>query len=227
MGHIFRRRDNAPIQIVGIVKNSVYGVNTPLGSEPAPVFYIPAPQFADSYMSIIVRTEGPLKGIESAIRKQMSNLDPAIAPIYSISLSTVVSDRSLYMPRVTAVMSGIFAIIALTLAIIGLYGVVSYSVECRTQEIGIRMALGAQKRSVLGMILASSLSLVLFGLAVGIIGALALAPYIATLLVGVSPRDPVTFILLPLVMLAATVVASLVPASRATRVEPVTALRYE
>ncbi|HYL92961.1 MAG TPA: ABC transporter permease [Alphaproteobacteria bacterium] len=227
MGHIFRRRDNAPIQIVGIVKNSVYGVNTPLGSEPAPVFYIPALQFADSYMSIIVRTEGPLKGIESAIRKQMSNLDPAIAPIYSISLSTVVSDRSLYMPRVTAVMSGIFAIIALTLAIIGLYGVVSYSVECRTQEIGIRMALGAQKRSVLGMILASSLSLVLFGLAVGIIGALALAPYITTLLVGVNPRDPVTFILLPLVMLAATVVASLVPASRATRVEPVTALRYE
>jgi ABC-type antimicrobial peptide transport system permease subunit len=131
------------------------------------------------------------------------------------------------MPRVTAILSGIFAIIALTLAVIGLYGVVSYTVESRTREIGIRLALGAQQSSVLGMILLSGVSLVALGLVVGVLGALALSPFIASLLVGVSPRDPVTFVLLPLLMLVVTVIASLLPAARATRVDPMVALRYE
>jgi putative ABC transport system permease protein len=131
------------------------------------------------------------------------------------------------MPRVTAVLSGAFATIALTLVVIGLYGVVSYTVEIRTREIGLRMALGAQQSSVLGMILLTSVSLVSLGLGAGVFGALALSPFISSLLVGVSPRDPVTFVLLPLLVLAVTIIASLIPAARATRVEPVTALRYE
>jgi len=227
VGHIFRRRDNVPIQIVGVVKDSLYGVTTPLGSPPAPVFYTPVLQYSDSYMSIQVRTEGDLAGLGSAIQQQIHDLDPEIAPIYSLPLSTVVSERALFMPRVTATLSGVFAIIALTLAIIGLYGVVSYTVEIRTREIGIRLALGAQRGSVLGMILLGSVSLVALGLAVGVLGALALSPFISSLLVGISPRDPVTFVLLPALMLVVTVIASLIPASRATRVDPIVALRYE
>ena len=134
VGHIFRRRDNVPIQIVGVVKDSLYGVTTPLGSPPAPVFYTPVLQYSDSYMSIQVRTEGDLAGLGSAIQQQIHDLDPEIAPIYSLPLSTVVSERALFMPRVTATLSGVFAIIALTLAIIGLYGVVSYTVEIRTRR---------------------------------------------------------------------------------------------
>jgi len=227
LGHLFHRRDNVPIQVVGIVRDSLYGVTTPVGAPPAPVFYTPVLQSTDSYMCLQVKTVGDLEGIGPALLQTIHSLDPEIAPIYSLPLSTVVSDRALFMPRVTAVLSGIFAVIALTLAIIGLYGVVSYTVECRTQEIGIRMALGAQRQRILAMILASSISLVVAGLVVGVISALSLSQYISGLLIGVSPRDPVTYILLPIAMLAATVIASLIPATRATRVEPVTALRYE
>jgi predicted permease len=227
LGHVFRRRDDLPIQIVGIVKDCLYGVTTPLGSAPAPVFYTPILQYADSNISIQVRTQGDPEGLSSSILQQIHDLDPEITPIYSLPLSPVVSERALFVPRVTAVLSGVFALIALTLAVIGLYGVVSYTVEIRTREIGLRMALGAQRSSVLGMILLSSVSLVALGLGAGVFGALALSPFISSLLVGVSPRDPVTFVLLPVLMLAVTVIASLIPAARATRVEPVTALRYE
>jgi predicted permease len=227
IGHIFRRRDNVPIQIVGIVKDSVYGVTTPLGSPAAPVFYTPFLQSTDSYAAIQARTEGNVAGIASAIVQQIHKQDPEIAPIYNVPLSTVVAERALYMPRVTAVLSAIFAVIALTLALVGLYGVISYTVACRTQEIGIRMALGAQKSSVIGMILGSSISLVGLGIVGGIVGALGLSQYLSGLLVGVSARDPVTYILLPLLMLAAAIIASLVPAIRATRIEPAIALRHE
>lgn len=227
MNHIFRRRDNLPIQIVGIVKDSVYGVATPLGAPPAPVYYTPFLQGTDSYAVIMARTEGSLQGMGNSLQQTIHNLDPAIAPIYSLPLKTVVTERALDKPRVTAVLSGIFALIAITLAIIGLYGVVSYTVECRTQEIGIRVALGAQRSSVLRMILASSISLVVAGLVAGVVGALMLSRYVSGLLIGVGSRDPLIFIALPLALLAVTVIASLIPASRATRVEPVTALRYE
>jgi putative ABC transport system permease protein len=139
----------------------------------------------------------------------------------------VVSERSLFLPRVTAVLSSVFAIIALTLAIIGLYGVVSYTVEIRTREIGIRMALGAQHSSVLRMVLQVSLSLVAIGLIAGVAGAIALSPLISSLLAGVNTRDPITFLLVPILMSTVTVIASLIPAARATCIEPVTALRYE
>jgi putative ABC transport system permease protein len=227
IGHTFRRRDNAPIQIVGIVKDSLYGVTTPPGTPPAPVFYTPFLQYTDSYAAIQARTEGDIEGMDDILMQQIHSLDPAIAPIYNVPLSTVVNERSLYMPRVTAVFSGVFAFIALTLALIGLYGVISYTVECRTREIGIRMALGAQRSSILRMILASSVSLVGLGLITGLVGALALSHYLSGLLIGISPRDPLIYTLISVTMLAAAIAASLVPAIRATRVEPVTALRYE
>ena len=227
LNHIFRRRDNVPIQVIGIVKDSVYGGNTPLGSPAAPEYYTPFLQGTDSYAVIMARAEGNLQGLGISLQQTIHDMDPAIALIYNLPLKTVVTERALYLPRVTAVLSGVFAFIALTLAIIGLYGVVSYTVECRTREIGIRIALGAQRSSVLGMILASSISLVVAGLVAGVVGALMLSRYVSGLLIGVSPRDPLIFIALPLALLAVTIIASLIPASRATRVEPVTALRYE
>jgi predicted permease len=235
LGHAFRRRDGVPIQVVGIVKDSTYGTTTPLGLPASPVFYTPVLQSTDSYMAIQVRTERGtdrgmdrgMDGLGTAIYAQIHALDPQIAPIYSLPLATVVSERALYVPRVTAVLSAVFAVIALTVAIIGLYGAVSYTVECRTQEIGIRMALGARRSRILWMILRSSISLVILGLMAGTFGAMMLSPYLAGLLVGVSSRDPVTFVLLPVVMLMATAVASFIPAARATRVEPVIALRHE
>jgi len=227
LGHVFRRRDNISIQIVGIVKDSVYGVTTPLGSPASPVFYVPFLQYTDSYAAIQARTESNMQGFNISMIQQIHQLDPEIAPIYNLPLSAVVTERALYLPRVTAVLSGLFAIIALTLALIGLYGVISYTVQSRTQEIGIRMALGAQRGSVLRMILASSISLVAFGLVSGILGALALSPYLSGLLVGVSPRDPVTYVVLSAAMLVAAIIASLIPAAKATRIQPVVALRYE
>jgi predicted permease len=229
IGHALRHRgyDQMPIRIVGIVKDSIYGTITPLGSAPAPVFYIPVSQYADSGLTIQIRTEGSVDGIGPAILQQIRSLDPEIAPIYGLPLSMVVSERAFYMPRVIATLAGVLALSALTLALVGLYGVVSHSVECQKQEIGIRMALGAQKSTVMRTVLMSSLSLVALGLVVGLVGALVLAPSIESLLSGVGPRDPVTFVLLPVAMLVATVLASLVPAARATRVEPVTALRYD
>ena len=225
IGHALRHRgnDQVPIRIVGVVKDSTYGTVTPLGSPPAPVFYIPVLQYTDSNLAIQVRTEGGGDGILAAIAQQIRALDPEVAPIYSISLPAVVSARALYVPRVIATLSGILALSALTLAIIGLYGVVSHSVECQTQDIGIRMALGAQKSAVLRMVLVSSVSLVALGLVAGLSGALMLAPYIASLLVGVGPRDPLTFVLIPMAMVVATIVASLIPAARATRIQASTA----
>ena len=185
LGHIFRRRDNAPIQIVGIVKDSVYGTITPLGAPAVPVFYTPFLQGTDSYAVLNVRTEGQILGTEQFLQQIIHNLDPAIAPIYIFRLM-VVTERALFMPRVTAVLSGIFALIAITLAIIGLYAWSLIPWNAVLRKLESRMALGAQRSNVLRMILASSISLVLLGLIAGIIGALALSRYVSGLLIGVS-----------------------------------------
>lgn len=227
IGRIFRRRDGSPIQIVGVVKDSTYGTVTPLGSPSIPVFYLPFKQYGDMFMALQVRSDLDPTAMGSTLRQQLRNLDREIAPVYSLPLLKVVSTRALFMPRVMAVLSGVFGSIALALAMIGLYGVVSFMVERRTQEIGLRMALGAQRNNILAMILVDSALLVLAGLVAGTVGALVLAPLISNLLISVSPRDPVIFLVFPLGMLLATLAASWFPARRATQVEPITALRYE
>ena len=142
-------------------------------------------------------------------------------------MSSVISEHGLFLPRIVAILGGVFGVVALSLAVIGLYGVVSFMVGRRTQEIGIRMTLGAQRSAVLRMVLANGLTLAAVGLAVGLTASLAATPLLRSLLIGVSPWDPTTFVAICAALCAATVVASWVPASRATRVDPVVALRHE
>ena len=136
-------------------------------------------------------------------------------------------NKSLLLPRISALLFGIFGAVGLTLAAIGLYGVMSYSVRRRTREIGIRMALGARPGSVLRMVLGQGLLLTGVGLAIGLGIALGLGRFTASLLYGISGTDPLTFVTVSAVLLAAATVAVVVPASRAARVEPNSALRYQ
>ena len=142
-------------------------------------------------------------------------------------MSDAFSSNGLFLFRIVAMLGGAFGLIALSLAIVGLYGVVSFVVGRRTQEIGIRMALGAQRSNVLRMILANGISLAITGVVIGMVGALAAAPLMRGLLNGVNPRDPLTFVAIALILLTATSVASWIPARRATRVDPNVALRCE
>ncbi len=136
-------------------------------------------------------------------------------------------EESLTAPKFITVMLAIFAAIAMTMAAMGIYGVVSYSVERRTQEFGLRMALGARTAAVIRLVLRQAVWLILIGTKIGVPTAAATTRLLRAYMVGVGPRDPVTFVLVPLLMAMVALLASYVPARRATRVDPVTALRYE
>jgi predicted permease len=225
LGCVLRLRDNAPLQIVGVVKDSSSG--GPVGTPPPPVFYLPYFEQGDSKAILHVRTEGNPSMLVSQIRSEIAALDAEIAPTSILTMSSVISERGLFVPRIVAILGGVFGVAALTLAVIGLYGVVSFMVGRRTQEIGIRMTLGAQRSAVLRMVLVNGLTLAAVGLAVGLALSFAATPLLRSVLIGVSPWDPITFVVICAALCAATVSASWVPASRATRVDPVVALRHD
>src|SRR5215469_10681851 len=224
LGHVLRLRDSAPLPIVGVVKDSSTGA---VGTPPPPVFYLPYFEQGASKAIVHVRADGNLSMLFSQIRSEIAALDPEIAPTSVLTMSSVISERGLFVPRIVAILGGVFGVAALTLAVIGLYGVVSFMVGRRTQEIGIRMTLGAQRSSVLRMVLINGLTLAVVGLAVGLALSFAATPLLRSVLIGVSPWDPTTFVVICAALCAATVVASWVPASRATRVDPLVALRHE
>ena len=222
------RQDKDTYTIVGIARDSKLRT---IGEKPSDAIYFflnAAPEKANSFFgtSILVKTTVDPRTLAASVRQQIAALDPNMAVFNTQTMQEHV-DESLLLPRISAILLGIFGAIGLSLASIGLYGVMSYSVRRRTREIGIRMALGAKRPTVLGMILRQGLVLTSFGLAIGLALALALGRFTASLLYGVSGTDLLTFAAVSFVLIVTAIVAVLVPALRAAHVEPSTALRYE
>src|SRR5579872_1071210 len=224
LGHTFRLRDRDHISIVGVVKDSI---RRSFGSPADPVFYMAYAQMGSPYAVLHVRTEGDPAAMTGAIREQLRKLDPDVAPLSVVTFRTVVSSQGLFFPRVTAVLVGAFGLVALSLAVVGLYGVVSFMVGRRTQEIGVRIALGAQRGRIMRMVLANGVFLVVIGLVIGGIVAFLATPLMSGLLLDTNPRDPAIFFGIAAVLITATLAASWIPARRATRVNPMDTLRSE
>jgi putative ABC transport system permease protein len=175
---------------------------------------------------LFVRSALPATTLTAAIRKEVAAIDPH-QPISSVKTMDQVISTTTAPRRFNALLLGVFAAIALVLATLGIYSVISYSITLRTQEIGIRMALGANRPAILMMVLRKGLVLTLIGAVIGLTGAFALTRWMSSLLFGVSASDPATYVFVLLIALGAAASASLIPAWRASRVDPLNALRYE
>jgi putative ABC transport system permease protein len=212
------------IQIVGVVKDVR---QFELTADPKPQMYLTHRQygFFDA-QDLVVKTDVDSASMASAVRKTVWEIDKD-QPVSNIrAMETILAD-SIARQRFSMLLLAIFAAVALVLAAVGIYGVMSYSVAQRTHEIGIRMALGAQTSAVLKLAVGYGLKLVIAGIAIGLVAAFALTRVMATLLFGVTATDPTTFTLISLLLVAVAAIASYIPARRATRVNPIIALRYE
>ena len=211
------------ITIVGVVGDTkIYGLANPSKIE----IYIPYRQSAEHNMILVVRSAQDPASLGSAVQSTISTIDKDQA-VTEIHTMRELVDNSVSTRHVTLVLLGMFSGLALVLASIGIYGVMAYTVALRTHEIGIRMALGAQKRDVLRMVMGQGARLAFAGVAIGVIAALALTRLLSSLLFSVSASDPVVFICVPVVLILVTLVACYIPAMRAMRVDPMVALRYE
>jgi predicted permease len=177
-------------------------------------------------MAILVKTTGDPAAMTRAVQIEINKLDPNLA-VFGVETMTQHVTKAFLIPRLCATLFGVFGLIGLALASVGLYGVVAYSVRSRTKEIGIRIALGARPGAVLGLMLRLSLGVVSVGLAIGLVGAWGLSRFTASLLYGISATDAVTFAGVPLALLAAALIAVVGPARRAAAIQPMTALRME
>jgi predicted permease len=215
--------------IIGVVKDVKQGgVDSKTGTE----LYLDYPQsprylgFAPRNMNVVLRSSLPTAALAGSIRRVVSTLDPGLPIVGLRSMDDVFAD-AVSRPRFLALLLAVFAVVALTLAAIGTYGVLAYSVTERRRDFGIRMALGADKNGLLSMVLGQGMRLAGIGLAAGLVGALAVTRVASSLLFGVAPRDPATFAAVAAFMAAVAAVACIVPALRATRVDPMVALRVE
>jgi putative ABC transport system permease protein len=191
-----------------------------------PQLYLPYLQSSSSLMSLVVRSSADLLGLSTAVRREIEAVDKNQAVSYLRTMEQVASE-SLSRPRSSAVLVGLFAALAMILAAVGIYGVVSYSVAQRTHEIGIRMALGAQPANVLRLVVGQGVKLMLTGLSIGVVAALGLTRFMAGLLYGVSSQEPSIFLGAAGLLAVVSLFACYVPARRAARVDPVIALRCE
>jgi putative ABC transport system permease protein len=221
--HLQVARQRTPSEIVGVAADVR---NQGVGADPREELYTPLPQRPWSTMNVAVKTSGDPMQIVSAVRSAVAAVDRD-QPITQIrSLDSALSD-SVAQQRLSAFLLGIFATLALVLASVGIYGVTSYSIAQRTQEIGIRIALGAQTRDVLLLVLGSGAQLAGIGVIVGIGAAIALTRLMQSLLFKVSPTDPFTLASVSVTLAAVALLACYIPARRATKVDPVVALRAE
>ena len=216
---------NQPIEIVGVVRDlRDHALRGPVQRR----FYLPTGQAPDSLFAFNfeIRAAGDPAGIVQDVRKAFANLD-ATVPLGRIRVLTELVDSSISEDILIARLSSFFGALALLLACVGLYGVMSYTVNRRTREIGVRMALGAQRTQVLGMVLEEALKLVLIGVLVGIPVTLVVTRVFKSMLFGLSSADPVSMVLVLMLLGGISALAGLIPAMRATRVNPIVALRYE
>jgi predicted permease len=217
------------LTVMGVVKDVKQGgLEAETGTE-VYFLYSQLPEtvgFTPDDMYLVIRTAGDPLALVSTVHDRIRALDPSLPLAQVRSLERVLFE-SVAQPRFMTRMALLFALVALALAAVGTYGVLSYSVEQRTQEIGVRMALGAQTRQVLGMVLGQGARLVAVGLVVGIVGALALRRILAGMLFGVAPTDPTIFASVVVVLSAVSLAACYLPARRATRISPMVALREE
>jgi len=221
---IGQREDGPPREIVGVVGTAKHGK---LAETDEAEYYLPFAQAPDRYSDIVVRTsEPPPAGLETMIRRAVHEIDaeqfiPTLKPLPELVSAT------LSQSRFNTALLGTFAAVAILLAAVGIYGVIAYNVTQRTKEIGIRMALGAQRGKMLTMILRQSLTMAAIGIGVGLLGAFAATRLLSALLFGVGTTDLPTFAAVIILLGAAALFAALLPARRAMKVDPVIALRYE
>jgi len=215
--------EKEPREIVGIVGDVK---QTTLNAEPQSGVYLPEQQFPYPGLTLVVRTTSAPGGVTAAVRKEIQSLDPSI-PLSNIRTMEGVLSASLAQKRFSMLLLAIFAGVALVLAAVGIYGVMAYTVAERTHEIGIRMALGARGRDVLKLVVGQGMALALIGITIGLIAAFAVTRVMASLLYGVSAKDPLTFIGVAVFLAAVALLACYIPARRAMKVDPMVALRYE
>ena len=177
-------------------------------------------------MNLVIRTQGDPANLAAAVRREVKAIDPD-QPVAAVRTMGEWVGTSVAAPRYRTSLLGALAVVALLLASTGIYGVMSYSVAQRTHELGVRMALGARQRDVLKLVVKQGMTLVVIGIGLGILGAVALTRVISSLLFGVTARDPVTFVVVAAVLTLVAFFACYIPARRATKVDPLVALRYE
>ena len=214
------------MEIVGVAGDAKF--SNP--REPAgPMLFLSAYQMKSvmTYVNEIqIRAAGDPASVTGAVRQALREIDPNLPITQVITLAAQVHD-SLSQQRAISALTGFFGALGLLLACVGLYGIMAYNVGRRTNEIGIRMALGAEKTDVLRMVVGQGIKLALMGVAIGIAGALALTRFLASMLYGVKPTDPLTFVAVSLILVAVAIAACYIPARRAAKVDPMVALRYE
>jgi putative ABC transport system permease protein len=191
-----------------------------------PMSYWPHPELVYSGMTLVIRTQGDAASVANAARNIISTLDPE-QPVADVRTMESLIGTSVARARFNTLLLTIFAVVALLLAGVGIYGVMAYSVAQRTHEIGVRMALGARASDVLRLVVRRGMTLALAGVALGVVASFALTRLMETLLFNVSATDPLTFIGIPLLLVLVALLACLIPARRAAKVDPMIALRYE
>ena len=191
-----------------------------------PHIYVSLGQFAPVNAVVFLRSKADVKYLGEAVRHEVESVDPNV-PVHSVSSMNDIIARSVADRRFALELLGVFATVALLLAAVGIYGVMSYSFSQRTHEVGIRIALGAQRQDILRMALGEGMRIVVIGLALGIAGAAMMTRIFQSMLFGVGPADPITFISVSTILAGVALLACYIPARRATRVDPLVALREQ
>jgi putative ABC transport system permease protein len=211
------------LEVVGVVKTGKYRA---LAEDPKPFFYYPTSQRRPSTMLLVMRSSVDPRSLVSAVRSEVQALDRRV-PVSGVKTMDEHKTYALWAPNMAASFSLAFGVVAMLLSAVGLYSVMAYVVSQRTREVGIRMALGANRADVLKMITRQGMRLAAVGVGIGLLLSLALAQVLSSLLIGVSGYDVSTFILVPTLLAGVALVACYLPARRATKVDPLVALRYE